>query len=147
VEALESRGIRVLQNEQNQIQNNQIPISIIGVTEIYSYGLPGNELESLISSVPDEGIKIVASHQASDRLIEFSNNSGTDLLLSGHTHGGQVRIPVFFYPFTAVRVETPYVNGHWKLKDMLLNVNSGLGFTLSPVRYNAPAQVSVITLK
>lgn len=147
VEALEERGIRVLQNENVQIDHAGTPISIAGVTEIYSSNLERNQLRELINSTPDNGIKIVSSHQASDRLIEFSQESGTDLLLAGHTHGGQVRIPVFFYPFTAVRSETPYVKGHWTFEDMLLNVNSGLGFTLSPVRYNAPAQVSVITVR
>lgn len=147
VEDLETRGIRVLQNEHLQVQIDSIPISIAGVTEIYSYNLPAVQLESFIKNVPNDGIKIVASHQASDRLIDYSKNSGTDFLLSGHTHGGQVRIPVFFYPFTAVRSETKFVRGHWMLGDMLLNVNSGLGFTLSPVRYNAPAQVSVITIQ
>ncbi|MDZ7719130.1 MAG: metallophosphoesterase [Balneolaceae bacterium] len=147
VEALESRGIHVLENESIQLNHEGIPINIAGVTEIYSYNLERNELKKLINETPNSGIKIVSSHQASDRLIEFSKNSRTDLLLSGHTHGGQLRIPVFFYPFTAVRSETPYVKGHWLLGDMLLNVNSGLGFTLSPVRYNAPAQVSVITVQ
>lgn len=147
VEALEERSIRVLENENIQIDHNGTPISIAGVTEIYSYNLESSQLQQLINSTPNEGIKIVLSHQASDRLIEFSQNSGTDLLLSGHTHGGQLRIPVFFYPFTAVRSETPYVKGYWMLGNMLLNVNSGLGFTLSPVRYNAPAQVSVITVR
>lgn len=147
VEALEQRGIRVLENEHIQIDHNGAPISIVGVTEIYSYNLERSQLQQLINSTPNDGIKIVSSHQASDRLIEFSQESGTDLLLSGHTHGGQVRIPVFFYPFTAVRSETPHVKGHWTLGNMLLNVNSGLGFTLSPVRYNAPAQVSVITIQ
>lgn len=147
VDALEQRGIRVLENETVQIEHAGTPISIAGVTEIYSYNLERNQLRGLINTTPDDGIKIVSSHQASDRLIEFSQESGTDLLLAGHTHGGQVRIPVFFYPFTAVRSETPYVNGHWTLGNMLLNINSGLGFTLSPVRYNAPAQVSVITVR
>lgn len=147
VEALEERGIRVLENETIQIDHEGASISIAGVTEIYSSNLERNQLRELINSTPDDGIKIVSSHQASDRLIEFSRESGTDLLLAGHTHGGQVRIPVFFYPFTAVRSETPYVNGHWILGNMLLNINSGLGFTLSPVRYNAPAQVSVITVQ
>lgn len=147
VEALETRGIRVLDNESIKVNHEGTPINISGVTEIYSYNLERDQLQQIIHDTPEDGIKIVSSHQASDRLIEFSQNSGTDLLLSGHTHGGQVRIPVFFYPFTAVRSETPYVNGHWILGNMLLNVNSGLGFTLSPVRYNAPAQVSVITVR
>ncbi|MCG2590011.1 metallophosphoesterase [Rhodohalobacter sulfatireducens] len=147
VEALEQRDIQVLENEHIQIDHNGTPIFIAGVTEIYSYNLERSQLQQLINSTPNDGIKIVSSHQASDRLIEFSQESGTDLLLSGHTHGGQVRIPVFFYPFTAVRSETTYVKGHWNLGNMLLNVNSGLGFTLSPIRYNAPAQVSVITVQ
>jgi predicted MPP superfamily phosphohydrolase len=147
VEALEERDIRVLENEHIQIDHNGTPVSIAGVTEIYSYNLERSQLQQLINSTPNDGIKIVSSHQASDRLIEFSKNSDTDILLAGHTHGGQLRVPVFFYPFTAVRSETPYVKGHWTLGNMLLNVNSGLGFTLSPVRYNAPAQVSVITVQ
>lgn len=145
--ALEELGIKVLRNEEIEINHHGTPINIAGVTEIYSYNLERNELQNLISKVPNAGLKIVASHQASDRLIEFSNGSGTDILLTGHTHGGQLRIPVFFYPFTAVRSETPYVNGHWRIDNMLLNVNSGLGFTLSPVRYNAPAQVSIIEVE
>lgn len=145
--ALEERGIHVLRNVDIEINHEGMPINIAGVTEIYSYNLERSQLQELIQNVPEEGLKIVASHQASDRLIDFSKNSGTDLLLAGHTHGGQVRIPVFFYPFTAVRSETQYVNGHWTLGNMLLNVNSGLGFTLSPVRYNAPAEVTIIQVE
>lgn len=144
---LEEKGIKVLRNEQVQLNHNGAPINIAGVTEIYSFNLERDALQNLIHEVPSNGLKIVASHQATNRLIDFSNRSETDLLLAGHTHGGQVRIPVFFYPFTAVRSETPYVNGHWMLGNMLLNVNSGLGFTLSPVRYNAPAQITVIEVK
>ena len=145
--ALEERGIRVLQNEDIRLEQQEVAISIVGVTEIYSSGLPRNQFENLLNNVSSDGIKIVASHQASKRLIDFSQSSGTDLLLTGHTHGGQLRIPVFFYPLTAARTETPYVKGHWAFGNMLLNVNSGLGFTLSPVRYNAPAQVSIITVE
>lgn len=144
---LEENGIRVLRNEDVRIDHNGTPINLVGVTEIYSYSLERNQLATLINDISADGLKIVASHQSSDRLVDFSKNSGTNLLLSGHTHGGQLRIPVFFYPFTAVRSETQYVKGNWTIGNMLLNVNSGLGFTLSPVRYNAPAQVSVITVQ
>lgn len=148
VEALREEGVSILLNEHSRFSHENIPVSITGVTEIYSSRLETQSLRSLINdSYQNDAINLVISHQASDRLIEFSQNSGVDLLLAGHTHGGQLRIPVFFYPFTAVREETRFVTGQWQLDEMFLNVNNGLGFTLSPVRYNAPAQVSVITVQ
>ncbi|MEX2435874.1 MAG: hypothetical protein WD735_04255, partial [Balneolaceae bacterium] len=105
------------------------------------------EIEMLLSETNHESLKILFAHQASDRLIRHAQESGTDLLLGGHTHGGQIRIPIFFYPVTAVMEETMYIRHDYTLGDLLLNVNSGLGFTLSPVRYNAPADYSVIDIR
>jgi uncharacterized protein len=145
-EILVSRGITVLDDENFRIDHNGSTIRLTGITELYSKRIPADSLNALLGETDQGSLNILFSHQASDRLIEQSEKSGIHLLLGAHTHGGQIRIPVFFYKATAVREETRYVNGHWLLGDMLLNVNSGLGFTLSPVRYNAPAQVSVITL-
>jgi uncharacterized protein len=145
-EILVSRGITVLDDENFRIDHNGSIIKLTGITELYSKRVPTDALSALLRERNQGSLNILFSHQASDRLIEQSEKSGIHLLLGAHTHGGQIRIPVFFYKATAVREETRYVNGHWMLGDMLLNVNSGLGFTLSPVRYNAPAQVSVITL-
>ncbi|WP_234572267.1 metallophosphoesterase [Rhodohalobacter sp. 614A] len=147
VDALRMEGVNILLNEDSTLVHENIPISVTGVTEIYSSQLDNQSLGTLINDYRGEGIKMVMSHQASDRLIEFSQHSGTDLLLGGHTHGGQIIIPIFFYPFTAVREETEFVSGHWQLDEMFLNVNNGLGFTLSPVRYNVPAQISVIRVE
>lgn len=143
-ETLREYDIEMLRNENRWIDHEGKQIKITGITEIYSSKVQNDQLERLLSDSGNESLSLLFAHQASDRLIERSLFHGVDQIFGAHTHGGQLRIPIFFYPATAVREETKYVNGHWLLNGMLLNVNSGLGFTLSPVRYNAPAQVSVI---
>ena len=145
-ETLREFGVQMLQNENRWIDHFGENIKVSGVTEIYSSKIRNKELNDLLSESDNESLSLLFAHQASDRLIEESSLNGVDHIYGAHTHGGQLRIPIFFYPATAVREETKYVNGHWLLDGMLLNVNSGLGFTLSPVRYNAPAQISVIRL-
>jgi len=145
-EALTERGIHVLQNENAWIKHGESIIKITGVTELYSNRIDAGLLDELLFEDRGESLRILASHQATERLIAEGQRTGVHLLLAGHTHGGQFRIPLFFYPVSAARAETPYVNGNWQLGEMLLNINNGLGFTLAPVRYNAPAQVSVISI-
>ena len=145
-EALIEREVNVLQNQNAWIEHGETLIKITGVTELYSSRINAGLLDQLLLEDRGETLRILASHQASDRLIAEGRRTGVHQLLAGHTHGGQIRIPLFFYPVTAARAETPYVNGNWQMGEMLLNVNNGLGFTLAPVRYNAPAQISVITV-
>ncbi len=146
-EAVEARGIHVLQNENAVISHRDMPIKITGVTELYSEQIEIAKLETLLEEAAGEGLHLLLSHQATDRLIDAAVDSGVHQILAGHTHGGQIRVRLFFYPLTAVLAETPYVKGSWLKGHTLLNINSGLGFTLSPVRYNAPAQVTVIHVK
>ena len=146
-DAMANRGVRMLRDENEWILHHGSQIKITGVTELYSRQVPRDTLTALLHETRSELLSILASHQASDRLINYAQDYGVHQLLAGHTHGGQIRISVFFYPVTAARAETPYVNGHWNLDQLLLNINNGLGFTLSPIRYNAPAQVSVIKVK
>ncbi len=146
IRELETRGIPALDNQNAWIDHHGSVIKLTGVTEIYSRQVQPDSLTTLLEESRDEVLRILLSHQASDRLIEQSLEHGVHQLFGAHTHGGQIRIPIFFYPVTAAREETKYVNGNWMLNGMLLNVNNGLGFTLSPVRYNAPAQISVITV-
>ncbi|TVR16282.1 MAG: hypothetical protein EA391_08380, partial [Balneolaceae bacterium] len=146
IHELEERGIPTLDNQNGWIDHHGATIKLTGITELYSAQVHTDSLTALLEQSRNEALRIVFSHQASDRLIEQSLQHGVHQLHGAHTHGGQIRIPIFFYPVTAARAETRYVNGNWMLGDMLLNVNNGLGFTLTPVRYHAPAQVSVITV-
>lgn len=68
-----------------------------------------------------------------------------DLMLSGHTHGGQVRIP-FVPPFNLPDYGHNYIEGHFRLGSTQLYVNRGIGTVGLPVRFNCPPEITEITL-
>lgn len=143
-EALEERGITVLWNDNHWIEHAGEQIRLTGFTELYSEKAPSERIDQLLAEEQGERMRIMFSHQASERLIEKAMENNVHQLLAGHTHGGQIRIPFFFYPMTASMFETRYIRRETWLRSMLININSGLGFTLAPFRYNAPAEVTVI---
>ncbi|MEX0906479.1 MAG: metallophosphoesterase [Balneolaceae bacterium] len=145
--ALEERGIRVLRDENHWIEHAGEQIKLTGFTEIYSTRPESEIIDRLMAEDRGEKMRILFSHQASERLIEKALEENVHQLLAGHTHGGQIRIPFFFYPMTASLMETRYIRRDSWLGSTLLNVNSGLGFTLAPIRYNAPAEVTVIDVR
>jgi predicted MPP superfamily phosphohydrolase len=70
-----------------------------------------------------------------------------DLVLSGHTHGGQIRLP-FLPPLLLPEMGTKYVEGLFRLRDgMQLYVNRGIGAVNLPFRFRCPAEISVLTLQ
>jgi len=145
-EALRQNGIKVLQNKKENLSIDSQIISITGITEIYSKKMADRELRDLLRTEGEKALSVVFSHQVTERVLDIAKDDDVNLLLGGHTHGGQLRIPFFFYPLTAVQAETKYVKGKKWFDNLLLNINSGLGFTLAPVRYGAPAEITLITL-
>lgn len=146
--ALEEAGIPLLQDENATIPvDSSVSAVITGVTEVYSQRSSPGVVDSLTSNAEDAALKIMASHQVSDRLISSSQSNNYDMLLAGHTHGGQIQVPFFGMSFSAAARETPYVSGLYREGTLPININNGLGFTLGPIRYNAPPTVTVIELQ
>lgn len=70
------------------------------------------------------------------------------LVLAGHTHGGQVKIPLLGAPITASgRFFDSYVQGLYRKEKTLLYINRGLGTSGLPLRFLSPPEVSFIRLK
>ncbi|MEN3039186.1 MAG: hypothetical protein ABDI07_08580, partial [Candidatus Kryptonium sp.] len=91
-------------------------------------------------------LKIFITHQPSENLVKFAHENGYKIFLAGHTHGGQVVFSFFGYKLIPSKIESKYASGYYYLNSMLINVNRGLGFTLAPIRFNAPAEVTLIKL-
>lgn len=146
--ALKEQGIPLLQDENHVVDiDSTFNAVITGVTEIYSKDSDPEVVDSLTSSARDASLKIFASHQVKEHLITSARENSYDIMLAGHTHGGQVRVPFMGMSFSASERETKYVQGLYDNEGLPINVNNGLGFTLAPIRYNAPPNITVITLE
>ncbi len=69
-----------------------------------------------------------------------------DLMLSGHTHGGQVKIPLYG-PLILPPQGQKYVEGHFRIGKMQLYVNRGLGSVGLPFRFNCPPEITIHILQ
>lgn len=145
--ALESRGIPLLRDENRFITMGTDSLLLTGITQVYSKRADPEKVKRLTSDSSGVLLKILASHQVSDALLQAAKANNYDLFLAGHTHGGQVRVPLLGMTFSASDFETEFVSGQYWRDNLLVNINNGLGFTLAPVRYNAPPEVTVIEVR
>jgi uncharacterized protein len=73
---------------------------------------------------------------------------GIDLMLSGHTHGGQIRLPVFGTPGTVLpRGGRFFVRGYFNVGPLQLYVNRGIGTVTVPIRVRCPPEITLFTLQ
>ncbi|GAC1662223.1 MAG: hypothetical protein NVS9B15_25650 [Acidobacteriaceae bacterium] len=87
-------------------------------------------------------LALVLEPEVAERLPK----AAADIVLAGHTHGGQIALPGLELATVQRFCGSHYVNGLYRVNDMPLWINRGLGCTGIPVRFRAPPEVTVITL-
>jgi hypothetical protein len=145
-DALKKNNVQMIDNGKKVICLNESKVNITFVTNTYVNKISDEHLDSLAQLDMDYDLKIFLSHQPRENFIKSAIKHQYDLLLAGHTHGGQV---TFFFPFhnlTATMIETKYTRGDFKFGDMLMIVTRGLGMSLVPLRYNSTPEITLIVL-
>lgn len=145
-EGMRKCGWIFLENAHRVIPYQGRRILVTGVTNIYSRRTSEFELDRLLSSAPEADLKILLVHQPRDFLVETAAKHGYHLLLAGHTHGGQIVLHPFYVPVTPSRGETKFYRGQYRYKGMAVVITNGIGLTLAPVRYHAPAEITKLVL-
>jgi len=144
--ALEKQNVKMINNEKRTIDVNGAEISLAFITNTYVEKINETKFNNVIGSGIRGDLKIMLVHQPSDFLIEKAGKFDFNLLLAGHTHGGQV---TFLFPFknlTPTLFETNYLRGDFRFGDLLMVVTRGLGMSLVPLRYNSTPEVTVIMI-
>lgn len=138
--AIEPTGIRLLDNEAIEIETGRGSIWLIGIDD-FLLGRP--DIESAFSRVPANALRIAMWHEGDE--AEQVQPYEPFLLLSGHSHGGQVRLP-FLGPVAAPKMGQKYTSGRYDIGRMILFVSNGIGMYRPPVRFNCPPEVVLIRL-
>jgi len=139
-------GWEFLDNKHTIIHYRGKTILISGLTHIYSERLKELELERFLSEAPAADLRILLAHQPAERVIHRAAEAGYHLFLAGHTHGGQIVLHPFGYTVTPSMRETRYYSGLYLVGSMHVVVTNGVGLTLAPIRYHAPAEITNIVL-
>jgi uncharacterized protein len=147
IDALEKRGIRVIEDSTIVLSVDSTTVAISVVTYTYSQRPSAERLERLPTGTAG-AYKIFLVHQPADKLIQFAKDHGYHLFVAGHTHGGGLAfgVPGLFLVAPA-SLETRFLSGLYSVGEMFVSVTNGLGFTISPVRFNAPTEISILILE
>ncbi len=155
-EGLESIGIRMMRNENFALEKEGQKLYLLGIDDIndneviaYTEGKSAKHIDALFSGVPDNAATILMCHKPY-RFDEFAKTN-TGLMLSGHTHGGQIVFGRFGESVLCLSsMASKYVEGHYEIntgpKRTQMYVSRGLGTVALPMRFNCPPEITQITL-
>ena len=143
---LESCGIEVLDNKRIDLDINGETLAILGIRDYYYQKWQNfKPFERLIENEVKCGFRLLLSHQPQivDKLSYFEDI----LILSGHTHGGQIRLPFMNTIIAPGQGLFPkYGNGFYKVKNCYLYVSRGIGTSRIPVRFFNRPEVAILRL-
>lgn len=139
--ALEQNGIKVLEDEVVQLNARGTSLWLIGLSDLWTRK---PKIEESVSMVPVDQPSIALTHNP-DIFPELPQR--VQLLLAGHTHGGQVRFPLIGSVVESSRFGERYGGGHIFENNHDLFVTTGIGTSIIPVRFGVPPEIVLLTLE
>lgn len=146
---LEATGAKVLVNEAASIVSDGETLNILGIKDPYTSGELKDDLEKAEGKISDDNkfCRILLAH--SPNIIKEAADKNIDLVLVGHTHGGQVYIP--FLTKYIIPAKRPagqgFVKGFYKVDNTEMYINRGIGISILPFRFLVPPEVTVFALE
>ncbi|MEQ9002738.1 MAG: metallophosphoesterase family protein [Pseudomonadales bacterium] len=143
VPELEDMGVRVLMNESVTLTRDGAELHLAGIDDAHFFGV--ENFDKALAGVPAGAPAVLLSH--TPEVYRQAAHAGVDLLLCGHTHGGQICLPGGYPLFLDARIPRRLGRGHWRHGDMHGYTSPGAGTSIVEVRLNCPAEIAVHTLR
>jgi len=140
--ALRAQRIRVLRNAHFALRVGLAALWMVGVDDLW-WG--ADDLPAALRAVPGRDPKILLCHNPLG--VREAAAHDIDLVLSGHTHGGQVRLPVVGSVYGRSRLGTRFVEGWNRLDGTQIYVSRGIGKVLLPIRLGCPSEIACLRLR
>ncbi len=143
LKGLKKRNIKIINNSNEIITKDSFSINVCGIDDPYTNH---DDTNKAFNNISRSNFTLLLSH--SPNIIFKEDSLPCDLVLCGHTHGGQIRLPFIGGLIAPGQGYFPkYDKGIYKLEnDTILYINSGLGTSSLPLRFLNRSQVSFITL-
>jgi predicted MPP superfamily phosphohydrolase len=139
IPGLEAMGIRMLLNESEPIVREDQRIYLAGIDDAHYFRV--DNIEKAGSQIPEGAFSILLSH--TPEIYRQAAHAEFNLLLSGHTHGGQICLPGSI-PVTLDSVLPRRMGaGAWQYHKMLGYTSVGAGSCIVPVRLNCPPEITL----
>lgn len=143
VPGLEAMGIRTLLNECAAIERGGARIHLAGIDDAHYFRV--DNIEKAADAIPDGDFSILLSH--TPEIYRQAAHAGFDLLLSGHTHGGQICLPGSIPITLDAALPRRLGAGAWQYGDMSGYTSVGAGSCIVPVRLNCPPEITLHVLR
>jgi len=142
-EGLSKRNVTILNNQHCSITINDCSLNLVGVADVST---AHEDLEKAFRDVNRDSYTILLSHSPS--IVEKYQHIPADLILSGHTHGGQIRMPFVGALIAPDQGYFPKLDkGIFKIgREQYLYIDSGIGTSNVPIRFLNKSQVSIIKI-
>ena len=139
VPELEALGIRVLLNERVEIERGGDRIHLAGIDDAHFYG--SASIDKAAAGMPREEFSILLSH--TPEVYREAERSGFDVMLSGHTHGGQICLPGGIPVTLDAKLPRHMGKGAWRHGKLRGYTSVGAGSSVVPVRFNCPPEITL----
>lgn len=141
-QAVRDSGAQLLINEHRTIQRSDSTLYIAGVDDIWDNQ---HDLDAALRGIPEDACAILLAHEP-DFADHVASDGRVALQLSGHSHGGQVHLPLIGSPILPY-LGRKYYLGQYTINQLTLYVNRGLGVVDPFVRFNCPPEITHFTLR
>ena len=142
-------NITVLDDQTHALEWQGVAITLIGMHISYDGSL-AETLNQLLEPVSEDDYTILLYHEPSSEMIEAASQAGIDLYLAGHTHGGQIRLPLIGAPMKLHPDYFPeYDSGLHQIGPTALYISRGVGMeglSMPRIRFGVPPEIVFLQL-
>lgn len=148
IEALVANNISVLDNACVPIERSGARFWLSGLDDpLEGVPNPDKAIPESIRNLSSEPIVLLChAPDWANNLLGHPAGKSVSLMFSGHTHGGQICLPVFG-PLILPPLGKKYIQGWFRIDNLLFHVNRGIGAVGLPFRFNCPPEITLVTLR
>lgn len=143
VPPMEAMGFNLLLDEWTSIERDAAAVCLAGIDDARS-GRAEN-IRRATQGMPDRAVSVLLSHRPG--AYRHAAQAGFSLMLSGHTHGGQICLPGGMPLFTDGESPRALARGAWRYQNLLGYTSAGSGASLVDLRFNCPPEVTLHRLR